>query len=96
MVCDPLASLIDRVLERSKPGDLILRLDYPGEAEIKITRTEAGISIYQAEWYPAMGGREWTETFDGDAARAHLRQRYVYDDAHRAFEAKFPEFPDED
>ncbi len=94
MACDPFESLLVRTKR-----DAVLSVDRPGEYETKISRTETGSSVYQLEWYPAMGSHDWTETHDGDAARAKLRQWYgsnTDNEGRLALEAKFPVFSDDD
>lgn len=99
MACDSFDSLLDRMFSRSKPGDVLFVDGEAGQWDLKITRTETGISIYQTEWYPAMGGREWTEDYDEAAARAHLRQSYGFnaDNPGRLkLEDTFPQIVDEE
>ena len=91
MACDAFESLLDRVFARSKPGDKLIDDGAPMEWETRVYRTATGIRVDQIEWYPSMGGREWSEELDEASARARLRAMCTEDNPPRCqLEDRFP------
>lgn len=95
MVCNPRDSLADRALARSKPGDILLEAGTPDQWSTRVVRTATGLRVDEVELYPVFEEtREWSEHFDGEAARQYLRQQYDY--WRQELEDQFPLVIDED